>query len=127
MERAYMILSDNDLEYTNDSVIQICNCANLLANTGEPQKAIRALKACAQAVKKYNSDTSSDYANLLWDIGGIYMQLYDRENALVYFKGAMKIYTELWQNEPELLQAKLMELQNMAAVYEMSGSLLLKG
>ncbi len=127
MERAYMILSDNDLEYTNDSVIQICNYANLLANTGEPQKAIRALKACAQAVKKYNSDTRSDYANLLWDIGGIYMQLYDRENALVYFKGAMKIYTELWQNEPELLQAKLIELQNMAAVYEMSGSLLLKG
>ena len=73
MERAYVILSDNDLEYTNDSVIQICNYANLLANTGEPQKAIRALKACAQAVKKYNSDTSSDYANLLWDIGGIYM------------------------------------------------------
>ena len=39
----------------------------------------------------------------------------------------MKIYTELWQNEPELLQAKLIELQNMAAVYEMSGSLLLNG
>lgn len=122
-----MILSDNDLEYTNDSIIQICNYANLLANTGEPQKAIRTLKACAQAVKKYNSDTISDYANLLWDIGGIYMQLYDRENALVYFKSAMKIYTELWQNEPELLQAKLMELQNMAAVYEMSGSFLLNG
>lgn len=30
-----------------------------------------------------------------------------------------------WQNKPELLQAKLMELRNMASVYETSGALLL--
>ena len=31
----------------------------------------------------------------------------------------------LWQNKPDLLKAKLMELRNMAAIYETSGVLLL--
>lgn len=119
MERGYFVIREYELEYTNDSVIQICNYANLAANMGEPEQAIAALEACAKAVKTYNSDNSSDYANLLWDIGCIYMQMYNRANALVNFKAAMQIYTELWVNEPELINAKLIELQNMADVYGM--------
>lgn len=117
MERAYRILIDNHLQFTNDSVIQICNYANLAASMGEPRKAIKALKRCANAVKEYNSENSSDYANLVWDIGCIYMQMRDKDNAVLYFKTALKIYTDLWTNEPELLQTKLKELKNMAAVY----------
>ena len=117
MERAYRILIDNHLQFTNDSVIQICNYANLAANMGEPRKAIQALKRCANTVKKYNSENSSDYANLVWDIGCIYMQMRDKDNAVMYFKTALRIYTDLWTNEPELLQMKLTELKNMVAVY----------
>lgn len=120
MERGYFVIREYELEYTNDSIIQICNYANLAANMGEPEQAIAALEACAKAVKTYNSDNSSDYANLLWDIGCIYMQMYDRANALVNFKAAMQIYTELWVNEPEMINAKLVELQNMADVYGMN-------
>ena len=120
MERGYFVIREYELEYTNDSIIQICNYANLAANMGEPEQAIAALEACAKAVKTYNSDNSSDYANLLWDIGCIYMQMYDRANALVNFKAAMRIYTELWVDEPELINAKLIELQNMADVYGMN-------
>lgn len=120
MEQGYSVLMENELEFTNDSIIQICNYANLAANMGEPRKAIQVLKRCVDAVKEYNSDNSSDYANLLWDMGCIYMQLYDRANALVNFKSALKIYTELWTNESELLQMKLSELKNMAAVYRMN-------
>lgn len=119
MEQAYITLTENHLEFTNDSVIQICNYANLAANIGEPFKAIQALKRCANAVKEYNSGNSSDYANLLWDIGCIYVQLRDRENALAYLKKAFGIYADLWENEPDLLQIKLAELKNMAAVYGM--------
>ena len=120
MERGYFVIREYELEYTNDSIIQICNYANLAANMGELEQAIAALEACAKAVKTYNSDNSSDYANLLWDIGCIYMQMYDRANALVNFKAAMRIYTELWVDEPELINAKLIELQNMADVYGMN-------
>lgn len=117
MEQVYITLTENHLEFTNDSVIQICNHADLAANIGEPFKAIQALKRCADAVKEYNSGSSSGYANLLWDIGCIYVQLRDRGNALIYLKRAFGIYADLWGNEPDLLQMKLTELKNMAAVY----------
>lgn len=120
MEKAYAILIENDLQYTNDSVIQICNYANLAANMGEPQKAIQALKRCADTVKEYNSDNSSDYANLLWDMGCIYFQIYDKDNAAVNLNKALKIYSELWANEPELLQPRLDELKSMAVTYGMN-------
>lgn len=120
MEQAYHILAENNLQFTNDSVIQMCNYANLAANMGEPRKAVKALEACAEAVREYNSDNSSDYANLLWDIGCIYMQLRDRNNALAYFKTALKIYNDLWKNEPDLLQMKLSELKKLATVYGMN-------
>lgn len=116
MEKAYAILIENDLQYTNDSVIQICNYANLAANMGEPQKAIQALKRCANVVKECIGE-STDYANLLWDMGCIYFQIYDKDNAAVNLKKALKIYSELWANEPELLQPRLDEFKNMAVTY----------
>lgn len=118
--KGYATLLENGLQYTNDGVIQICNYANLVANMGEPQKAIQALKRCADAVKEYNSDNSSDYANLLWDMGCIYFQIYDKDNAVVNLKKALKIYSELWANEPELLQPRLDELKSMAVTYGMN-------
>ena len=41
----------------------------------------------------------------------------DKDTAVMYFKTALRIYTDLWANEPALLQMKLTELKNMAAVY----------
>ncbi|MCD8180755.1 MAG: ATP-binding protein [Firmicutes bacterium] len=116
MELAYKVLAENNLEFTNDAVIQICNYANLAANMGEPQLAIRALKQCAEAVKEYNSENTSDYANLMLNIGCTYLQIHDRANALYYFKSAFKIYIDIWSNEPELINDKLRELQGMSAV-----------
>lgn len=113
MEWAYRILIDNHLQFTNDSVIQICNYANLAASMGEPRKAIKALKRCANAVKEYNSENSSDYANLVWDIGCIYMQMQDKTNASDCFKTALNVYSIVWENEPELRKAKIEELRKM--------------
>ena len=77
-------------------------------------------KRCADTVKEYNSDNSSDYANLLWDMGCIYFQIYDKDNAAVNLNKALKIYSELWANEPELLQPRLDELKSMAVTYGMN-------
>ena len=120
MEQAYTILSEYNLQHTNDSVIMISNYANLLANIGEPDRAINALEICAKFVKEYNSDYSSDYANLLWDMGSIYLQVGNRSKAVARFKAALEIYSELWANEPELINAKAAELKSMAKVYGMN-------
>ena len=37
MEKAYYILTENNLQYTADSIAQICNYANLAANLSEPE------------------------------------------------------------------------------------------
>lgn len=113
MELAYKILVDSGMDFTNDAVIQICNYANLAANMGEPQNAIRALKRCAEEVKTYNSEYSSDYANLIWDMGCIYLQMRDKTNAADCFQCALNIYNIVWENETELLQAKVTELRKM--------------
>ena len=42
MEQAYGILSEHNLQYANDSVIMIRNYANLLVDTGAPDRAIQA-------------------------------------------------------------------------------------
>ena len=120
MEQAYTILSEYNLQHTNDSVIMISNYANLLANIGEPDRAINALEICAKFVKEYNSDYSSDYANLLWDMGSIYLQVGNRSKAVARFKAALEIYSELWANEPELINSKAAELKSMAKVYGMN-------
>ncbi|MDO5399346.1 MAG: tetratricopeptide repeat protein, partial [bacterium] len=113
MELAYHTLVESGMEFTNDSVIQICNYANLAANMGEPLKAIKALKRCAEGVKQYNSEYSSDYANLVWDMGCIYLQMQNTTKAADCFKSALNIYNIVWENEPELLQTKIEELRKM--------------
>lgn len=113
MEKAYSVLTENNLQYTADSIIQICNYANLAANLGEPDKAIQALKKCTERVV----ENGSIHAELLWNTGLIYLQINDKENAVEYLKRALNIYTEIWQDEPELIEQKILELKENLLAY----------
>ena len=113
MEKAYHILTENNLQYTADSIAQICNYANLAANIGEPEKAITALKKCAE----YTEENSGIYAELLWNTGIIYLQMNDKANAVPYLKMALNIYVEIYEDEPELTQRKISELQDAVSAY----------
>ena len=106
-------LTENNLQYTADSIIQICNYANLAANLGEPDKAIQALKKCTERVV----ENGSIHAELLWNTGLIYLQINDKENAVEYLKRALNIYTEIWQDEPELIEQKILELKENLLAY----------
>ena len=116
MEKAYYILLEAGLEYTNDSVIQSCNYANLIASMGEPQNAVKVLKKCSEMVKEYNSLYSSDYANIIWNIGYIYTQIGNVESAEIYFNKALNIYSVVWEDEPELIQTKIGEIQEITQI-----------
>ena len=113
MEKAYCILTENNLQYTTDSIIQICNYANLAANPGEPDKAIQALKKCTERV----AENGSIHAELLWNTGLIYLQINNRENAAEYLKQSLNIYTQIWQDEPELIKQKISELKENLLAY----------
>lgn len=108
------------LEYTNDSIIQLCNYANLIVSMGEYQNAVNVLKKCAEAVKEYNSLYSSDYANIIWNIGYIYMQIGNIEIAEIYFNKALNIYSVVWEDEPELIQTKINEIQEITQICDIN-------
>ena len=113
MEKAYHILMENNLQYTTDSIAQICNYANLAANLSEPEKAITALKKCVE----YTEENSGIYAELLWNTGIIYLQMNDKANAVPHLKKALNIYAEIYEDEPELTQRKISELQDAVSAY----------
>lgn len=123
MEKAYNILTENSLQYTADSIAQICNYANLAANLGEPEKAITALKKCAE----YTEENSGIYAELLWNTGIIYLQMNDNANAVPHLKRALNIYAEIYEDEPELTQRKISELQDAVSAYGINAQNLISG
>ncbi|MBR1531401.1 MAG: tetratricopeptide repeat protein, partial [Eubacterium sp.] len=80
---------------THDVIIMSRNYARLLAETGEAHRAITALQKCADFVKATNSETTTDYADLLFDIAGITSQIDGIQSAEQYFIHAFKIYREV--------------------------------
>ncbi|ADU22789.1 tetratricopeptide repeat protein [Ruminococcus albus] len=94
MEKAMQIIAEVNTS-THDMIIMSRNYARLLAETGEARRAITALQKCADFVKATNSETTSDYADLLFDIAGITSQLSGIQAAEPYFVRAFKIYRDI--------------------------------
>ena len=110
MENAMQILA-NVNQPTHDVIIMSRNYTRLLAETGQAKRAISALQKCAELVKATNSETSSDYADILFDIAAITLQLSGIPTAEPYFIKAFKIYREV------LTPDDLREKAELAAKY----------
>ena len=78
---------------------------------GEPYKAVEAMKKCAALVKSENTDKCTDYADLIFDIAAISLQIGNTDTAKTYFIKAFNIYREI------LPQADLTEKTELAAEY----------
>ena len=110
MESAMQILAEMNCP-THDVIIMSRNYARLLAETGEAHRAITALQRCAELVKATNSELTSDYADILFDIAAITLQLSGIPTAEPYFIKAFKIYREV------LFDDDLREKAELAAKY----------
>ena len=106
MENAMQILAEVNCP-THDLIIMSRNYARLLAETGEAKIAITALQKCAELVKATNSELTSDYADILFDIAVITLQLSGIQTAEPYFIKAFKIYREVLTPEDLCEKAKL--------------------
>ena len=64
----------------------------------------------------YDSDLydTTDYANILWGAGLMYMDMGEVHKAQNRIDTAWNIYSEAWKEEPELLEAKYAEFQSSA-------------
>ncbi len=124
MEKGILLLDQYHLLYTNDSIPQINNYAALLTEMQEPERAMSALQKLAQIIKHYNSDHCLDYAQVQESMGNISLITANLSQAKSHFKKAMKIYEDVWADEPELIEAKYLEIQQL---YPQVGIALAKG
>ncbi len=113
MEKGILLLEQYQLIYTNDSIPQINNYAALLTEMQEPERAMAALQKLAQIIKDYNSDHCLDYAQVQESMGNICLITANISQAKNHFKKAMKIYEDVWTDEPELIEEKYQEIQEL--------------
>lgn len=95
MEKGMKFMSEHN-ELNNDIIIMLHNYSNLMSDCGEPLKAVRALKKCAEMIKENHTDMSSDYADLFFDIGVIYLQVGENLKAEDCFKEAFRVYSSIY-------------------------------
>lgn len=114
MELAYFVLKNAGLENSSDGITQIFNYANLVADLGEQRKAVTALELCAKNLEENGLSTAAKYANILWNTGLIYMDMGEIDKAQNRVDTAWDIYSEVWKDEPELIEAKCAEFISAA-------------
>ena len=113
MKMGISLLEQYQLLYTNDSIPQINNYAVLLIEMQEPALAMSSLQKLARIIKEYNSDRCLDYAQVQESLGNICLITANISQAKTHFKKALKIYENIWSDEPKLIEAKYQEIQEL--------------
>lgn len=113
MEMGISLLEQYQLLYTNDSIPQINNYAVLLTEMQEPALALSSLQKLAQIIKEYNSNHCLDYAQVQEAIGNICLITANISQAKQHFQKALRIYEDIWADEPELIEEKHKKIQEL--------------
>ena len=78
-----------------------------------PDLALSALQKLAQIIKEYNSNHCLDYAQVQESLGSICLITANISQAKTHFKKALKIYEDIWADEPELIEEKYQAIQEL--------------
>ena len=84
-----------------------------LTEQQEPEKGIFELQKLSKVIKEYNSDCNFDYATVQETLGTIYLMTANLPQAKTHFKRAFKIYEKSWADEPEMIEKKYQEIQEL--------------
>lgn len=77
------------------------------------EKGISVLQKVSKIIKEYNSDCNLDYATVQETLGTIYLMNADFSQAQTHFKRAFKVYKKIWDDEPEMIEKKYREIQEL--------------
>ena len=113
MEKGLFLLERYNLLYTNDSIPQSTNYAMFLTEQQSPEKGISILQKLSKGIKEYNSDCCLDYAIVQETLGTLYLMTVNLPQAKTHFKRAFKIYEKSWADEPEMIEKKYREIQEL--------------
>lgn len=104
---------EKDALHINDSIPQIANYAMFLTEQQEPERGISELQKLSGIIKEYHSDECLDYAKVQETLATIYLMTANLSHAKTHFKKAFKIYEKIWADEPEMIEAKYLEIQEL--------------
>ena len=113
MEKSISLLDQFNLLHINDSIPQIANYAMFLTEQQEPERGISELQKLSGIIKEYHSNDCLDYAKVQETLGTIYLMTANLPQAKTHFKRAFKIYEKIWTDEPEMIEAKYQEIQEL--------------
>ena len=113
MEKSISLLDQFNLLHINDSIPQIANYAMFLTEQQEPERGISELQKLSGIIKEYHSNDCLDYAKVQETLGTIYLMTANLPQAKTHFKRAFKIYEKIWADEPEMIEAKYQEIQEL--------------
>jgi len=116
MEKGMRFMSEHN-ELNNDIIIMLHNYSNLMSDCGEPLKAVRAMKKCAVTIKETQTDMCSDYADLYFDIGVIYLQIGENRKSEDFFKEAFRVYRDIYSEEDSSYIEKHDEMAKYIQLY----------
>lgn len=97
----------------NMAIPQIANYAMFLTEQQEPERGISELQKLSGIIKEYHSDDCLDYAKVQETLATIYLMTANLSHAKTHFKKAFKIYEKIWADEPEMIEAKYREIQEL--------------
>lgn len=104
---------EKDALHINDSIPQIANYAMFLTEQQKPERGISELQKLSGIIKEYHSDDCLDYAKVQETLATIYLMTANLSHAKTHFKKAFKIYEKIWTDEPEMIEAKYREIQEL--------------
>ena len=84
-----------------------------LTEQQEPERGISELQKLSGIIKEYHSDECLDYAKVQENLAIIYLMTANLSQAKTHFKKAFKIYEKIWADEPEMIEAKYREIQEL--------------
>lgn len=110
MEQGIQLLEQFGLVPYHDSIPQITNYAVLLTEMGQPNIGLSALRKLSRVIREYNSEQTIDFANVQEAMGNICLTIGEVQQATTHFQKAMTVYEMVFEAEPEMIEAKKLEL-----------------
>ncbi|MCD8238792.1 MAG: tetratricopeptide repeat protein [Clostridiales bacterium] len=111
-EYALKVIEMKNLPFTHDDVTLGQKYGNLLTDMEKYQEALTVFKYLANGIQS-NNPNSLDFADILWDIGVVYLKTDDRNTAKHYFGAAYFIYSKLKADDEVYLKDKRNELKQI--------------
>ena len=110
METAIHLLEEHGLVGCHDSIMQICNYAQLLTDKGESQRGYGALEKLSAKLEALHMGHSLDYGMVQQVMGSVAAIRGDVGLSHTHRRKALEIYEIVFENEPHILEQKRKEL-----------------